>query len=434
MQQRQTLLGLVSRTASWPQRLEAWSASAAIPFTVSYCQSVAHLRARLDDGDAGRAVLLDGDLSFVDRDLFTDVAGAGGAAVVIEGTRRRRPWDALGAAAVLPDDFDRDQLRDTLEDVLAPATPAAAERREHPRAPVVAVTGPGGTGASVSAIALSQGLAAGRRRVLLADCCLHAEQAMLHNAYGPQPNVVDVVELHTERTPERREMRQLALGVVERGYYLLPGIPRARHWSRVRAGSLEAALGSVRSAFDVVVADVDADVEGEAQGGSIEVEERNVLARTVLADAAAVMVVGQPTMKGVYAMVRALVELLEFGVAGERVVPVVNQIVADRTVRADLSRAVRHLLDGAATGGGVPGAAAVGPVLFAPSVALEEHLRERDALDDAWPALLAGAVIAVLDRAPTPRPIGAPPEPVAAGSLGHWRNGPGGDGPGGRRP
>jgi len=426
MQQRQTLLGLVSRTASWPQRLEAWSTSAAIPIAVSYCQSVEHLRARLDDGDTHQGVLLDGDLSFVDRDLLTDVTGAGAVAVVIEGTRRRRPWDALGAAAVLPADFDQPQLLEVLRGVLESAAPA---RRERPLAPVVAVTGPGGTGASVSAIALSQGLAAARRRVLLADCCLHAEQAMLHNAYGSQPNIVDLVELHAERTPERREMRQLAVGVVERGYYLLPGIARARHWSRIRSGSLEAALRSVRSAFDVVVADVDADVEGEAQGGSIEVEERNVLARTVLAEAAAVMVVGQPTMKGVHAMVRALVELLEFGIAGDRVLPVVNQAVADRTVRADLSRAVRHLLDAAASGGGVPDAAAVGPALFAPAVQLEEHLRERDALDDAWPGLLAGAATAVLDRAPAaPRSAGSP-EPVAAGSLGHWRNGPGADGP-----
>ena len=426
MPPRQTLLGLVSRTASWPQRLEAWSTSSAVPFMVSYCQSVAHLRARLDHRDTLQGVLLDGDLSFVDRDLLTDVTSAGGVAVVVEGSRRRLPWDALGASAVLPTEFDRDQLLDALRGVVVPAPEA---RQECPLAPVVAVTGPGGTGASVSAIALSQGLAATRRRVLLADCCLHAEQAMLHNAYGSQPNIVDIVELHAERTPERREMRQLAFGVVERGYYLLPGIVRARHWSRIGGRSLEAALRSVRSAFDVIVADVDPDVEGEAQGGSIEVEERNVLARTVLALAAAVMVVGQPTMKGVYAMVRALVELLEFGVAGDRMLAVVNQAVADRTVRADLSRALRHLHDGAASGGGVAGAAAVGPALFAPAVRPEEHLRERDALDDAWPTLLARAVTAVLDRAPAVPPSGGAPEPVAAGSLGHWRDGPDADDP-----
>lgn len=426
MPRRQTLLGLVSRAASWPQRLEAWSTSASVPFTVSYCQSVAHLRTRLDHGDARQGVLLDGDLSFVDRDLLSDVTDAGGVAVVVEGPRRRRPWDALGADAVLPPDFDKDQLLEALRGVLTPAPPARRERRP---APLVAVTGPGGTGVSVSAIALSQGLAATRRRVLLADCCLHAEQAMLHNAYGSQPNLVDIVELHAERTPERREMRQLAFGVVERGYYLLPGLARARQWSRIRGRSLDAALRSVRSAFDVVVADVDPDVEGEAQGGSIEVEERNALARTVLAQAAAVMVVGQPTMKGVYAMVRVMVDLLEFGVAGDRVLAVINQAVAERSVRADLSRAVRHLLDGAASGGGVPDAAAVGPVLFAPAVTLEEHLREREALDDAWPTLLARAVTAVLDRAPAAPSSAGSPEPVAAGSLGHWRDGPDADDP-----
>lgn len=405
----QPWLGLVGRTATWPQRLESWSGSDASPPGVSYCSSVAHLEALLQHG-AGPVVLLDGELSVVDRDLLADIASAGGVPIVIEGNRRRLDWGALGAGAVLPPDFDRAQLLA----VTAPTTPAVPRARD--AAPVVAVTGPGGTGASVSAMAVAQGLAATHRRVLLADCCLHAEQAMLHNTHGTQPNLVDLVELHAGRTPDERQVRQLALGIVERSYYLLPGLPRARQWSRLREPSLRATLSSLRAAFGLVVVDVDADVEGEAEGGSVEVEERNLLARTLLRGADVAVVVGQPTMKGVYALVRTVVELLELGIRPLRILPVLNQVGPDQRTRADLSRAVRNLTEGIAGGAGI------GPALFAPAVALEDRLRERDPLPDALTTVLAGAVSALLDRA-GPDPPPAAPTPVSAGAIGHWSDG-----------
>ena len=405
----QRWLGLVGRTASWPQRLEAWVGSATLPPRVSYCPSIAHLDAQVQHA-AAPVVLLDGDLSVVDRDLLADIAGAGGTPIVIEGTRRRLDWTALGAAAVLPQDFDRAQLLA----VTAPAAPAT--RADSPAAPLVAVTGPGGTGASISAMALAQGLAVTHRRVLVADCCLHAEQAMLHNTHGSQPSLIDLAELHAGRTPDERQVRQLALGIVERGYYLLPGLPRARQWSRLRGPSLRATLTSLRAAFGLVVVDVDADVEGEAEGGSVEVEERNLLARTLLPDADVTVVVGQPTMKGVYALVRTIVELLELGVRPRRMLPVLNQVGRDQRIRADLSRAVRNLTEGVAGGAGI------GPVLFAPAVALEDRLRERDPLPEALTTMLAGAVSALLDRSDVGPPP-ATPTPVAAGAIGHWSDG-----------
>jgi cellulose biosynthesis protein BcsQ len=409
MPSAQTCLGLVSRAATWPQRVEAWSSAGHVPILVSYCTSVAHLQARLRAEHGPGIALLDGDLSFVDRDLLAGIAADGGRAVIVEGPRRHQDWSELGAGHVLPADFDQAQLLEAVG-IVPTAAPAPSEQAV---APLVAVTGPGGTGASVTAIALAQGLAADRRRVLLADCCLHAEQAMLHNAHGAQPCLTDVVDLHAHRTPERRQVRQHALGIVERGYYLLPGLPRARQWSRVRGGSLQQALGSLRGAFDVVVADVDPDVEGEAEGGSIEVEERNVLSRTVLSSADAVLVVGHPTMKGVYALVRAMIELLEFGVRPQRLLPVINQAGTSQSVRAELSRAVRHLIDG------VAGGQAVGPVLFAPRVALEEPLRERDAVSPTWSSLLADTTTVVLDRARGPASEHGLVR-VTPGSVGHW--------------
>lgn len=412
MHHRQTVLGLVGRTATWPTRVAGWASAGAMPCRIAYCPSVAHLQARLAAAATPQGVLLDGDLSLVDRDLLADISRAGGDPIVVEGSRRHLPWQQLGATAILPQQFTPDELEDALR-TLAPSAPTTpAVRSGHGR--LVAVTGPGGSGASVTAIALAQGLAAGHRRVVLVDCCLHAEQAMLHNAQGPHPGLTDLVDMHSERTPERHRTRQLALGIVERGYYLLPGLARARHWSRIRPGSLEPALRSLRTAFDVVVADADADVEGEAQGGSLEVEERNLLARTVTAGADAVLVVGQPTMKGVYALVRTMVELLDTGVEPERLLPIVNQADEHRATRARLGRVVTHLMDGVGAGGRVR------PVLFAPVVDLEDRLRERDALPPAWPALLAGAVTSMLTQAGADGAASATGQRVAPGSLGHW--------------
>lgn len=417
MTQPQTVLGLVGRAATWPHRVEAWSVAGAFPVRVSYCGSVAHLQARLAAGHDVRVVLLDGDLPVVDRDLLADITAIGGAPVVVDGTRRRQRWAALGAAASLPSGFDRVQLLATVADVRPAPGSVPAPTEASPAAPLVAVTGPGGTGTSVAAIAVAQGVAADRRRVLLIDCCLHAEQAMLHNAHGGHPGLVDLVELHARCTPEHRVVRQFALGVVERGYHLLPGLDRARQWPRVRPESLEVTLDALRGAFETVVADVDADVEGEAESGSIEVEERNALARTVLAGADVTLVVGRPQMKGVYALVRTIVDLLEFGVDPRRLVPVITMAPAARTVRSEVAGAVRHLVDA------LPSGRAVEPVLFAPEVAVEDPLRERDALPAAWASLLAGAVTATLDRAGR-RAADRGPTRVPVGSLGHWDDPP----------
>lgn len=277
----------------------------------------------------------------------------------------------------------------------------------------MAVTGPGGTGASTVAIAVAQGLAATHRRVVLIDCCLRAEQAMLHDLRGPGAGLLALVDLHGERTPTPDEVRALSVDVANRSYGLLTGLPRPRHWALVPPGSVRPALRSARRAFDAVVADVAADVEGEAEAGSADVEDRNALARTTIGTADLVLVVGQGGMKGVHAVVRTVADLLELGVEPHRLLPVVNRAPAARSDRAALARTIAHLLDG------VPGGRAVEPVLHAPGIAAEDALRAGRPLPASWSALLAGAVLAVLERAG--RATGdVTPVPVAPGVLGHW--------------
>jgi cellulose biosynthesis protein BcsQ len=414
MSRRHVVLGLVSTAASWPRRVDGWSASGTVPVTIKFCPSVEHLHALLRSGQR-RVVLLDGDLPMVDRDLLAAISAAGGIALVVEGARRRRDWGQLGAAAVLPSTFDERQLLAAIDPQSAPSAPQVPARATRTQAPLIAVTGPGGTGASVVAIALAQGLAAGHRRVLLADCCLHAEQSMLHNAHGAQPGLMELVELHSAGAPGVRQIRQLTIGIVERGYHLLVGLRRARHWSSLRPPSLQATLRSLRMAFDVVVADVDADVDGEAQTGSVEVEERNALARMVMSRAELVLVVGQPNMKGVYALVRTVIDLLEFGVAPQRLLPVINQANGAAATRSELSRAVRQLISDAA------GGSAVSPALFLPDVALENELRDRDALPVTLPRALASAADALLARHGVAHATEASePRRITPGAIGHW--------------
>lgn len=404
------LLVLADTRVAWRERIQRWSSTG----PATFLPSAAHVRAVVRRG-ARRAVLIDGSRSDADRDLLLDVVDAGSLAVVVDDGRRLDDWARMGATAVLPRDFDEQQLHAAVNRGTLPAVRSSTDVVDRgPWGPLVAVTGPGGTGASVVAIATAQGLATSGGRVLLADCCLHAEQGMLHDVHNAQPGLADLVALHADATPGVRQVRQLVVGVVERGYHLLPGLRRSRHWSTVGPASFRTALASLRMAFDAVVADVDADVEGEADGGSLDVEERNRLSREVLGSADVVLVVGQPSMKGVYALVRTMIDLLEFDLRPDRMLPVVNQAPTAPGARAGLGRAVQGLLAGATSG------AAVGPVLFLPAVPVDPYLCARDPLPGPLPSLLAGAVGAVLARGDEADGRRLEPERVGTGVLGHW--------------
>src|SRR5262249_37740870 len=148
----------------------------------------------------------------LDRDLFARAIAAGCAVLVVDDRRVERDWSSLGAARVLPADFGRDDLLHAL------SAHARLVQRSHARAgdvvtrpvaggwrgTVVAVTGPGGTGASTVAMALAQALADDVRQaglVLLADLRLHAELAMLHDVGDVGPGLQELVEAHRSGLP-----------------------------------------------------------------------------------------------------------------------------------------------------------------------------------------------------------------------------------------
>lgn len=420
MAERYVVAGLARARTEWFSRVGRWASEASIPVEFVRCVSVGELRGRLEGGRPYSAVLLGGDVDGVDRDLLGRVRDVGAAPVVVDaGTGRA--WADLGAAAVLPGAFGREDLLEVLADVAVPVDqvaerPAAPRDLDPPRplGRLVAVTGPGGTGASTAAIGLAQGLAGtGRGQVLLADLRRVAEQALLHDTRAVVPGLQEVVEAHRGAQPDAEAVRAATFDVPTRGYRLLLGLRRPRHWAALRPAALGTALTGLQRAFAVTVADVDPDVDGEEETGSPDVEERHLASRLTLARADAVVVVGGTGMKGLYALSRLVGELLSFGIPAERIVPVLNRAPRRRRAREELAAALAQLLDGQLAG------AALATAHQLPERRVEDALRDGAPLPDPLPGTLVTAVDTLLGRPRATVPDGVPtPTPVTPGSLG----------------
>ncbi|MBV8691394.1 MAG: hypothetical protein JO054_02245 [Actinobacteria bacterium] len=421
---RFVVVGLAPPRAPWFAQVAQWATAGTLPLDFVKCLSAEEVRARMASGRAFSALLIDGAVSALDRDLVDTAQRSGCAVVIVESGRGVRDGRALGADADLPPDFDPRQLLDTLsfhsrvvgngsaigplggEDNIdgdeVPGTTAA----------VAAVCGPGGAGSSTVAMALAQGLAVGRRRVVLADLCLNAELGMLHDACDVVPGLQELVEAHRAVRPPAAEIRSMAFAITERRYDLVLGLRRARAWAGLRPRAFAAALEGLATTYDAVVFDTDADVEGEAEGGSVDVEERNVMARSAVSRADVVFAVGVPGLKGVHSLVRVITDLLAFGVDGRRLVPVVNRAPRSARMRADISAAITALIPPAHLGVAVP--------VFLPERHADEAQRDGARLAASLCEPVAGAFSAVLDRHPARAPACAEPVPVVPGTLGQW--------------
>src|SRR5439155_15512159 len=128
---------------------------------------------------------------------------------------------------------------------------------------------------------------------------------------------------------------------------------------------------------------------------SIDVEERNTMARVATQRADVVIAVGSPSMKGLHSLVRVLHDLLTLGVAAPRIVPVLNR--APRSGRARLA-ATRALADLVGAGVRLPA-----PV-FLPERHIEEALRDGVRLPAGLGAPLAAAVGSAVRAAGPARP------------------------------
>jgi hypothetical protein len=424
--ERFVLLGLARARSLWFRDVGQWATAASIPAEFVKCVSAEEVRAHLDGGRAFSALLLDGGLPAADRDLVAAARDAGCAVLVVDDGRTGRDWHALGAAAVLPPDLRREELLDALAghaQMVGAADTAVGRRDDIVALPaqlgrVIAVTGPGGTGASTVAIALAQELSAdgAHRPLLLADLALRADQGMLNDVRDIVPGVQELVEAHRGRHLAPDEVRAVTFSIAPRGFNLLLGLRRARYWATVQPRAFEAAFAALQRGFTTVVCDVTGDFEGEDQGGSLEVEERNLMARTAALRADAVVVVGLSGLKGLHALVRVLTELIDIGVPAARLVPVVNLAPKSPRARAEITSTLAQLTT-------LPAASdvALAPPVFLPARRVEPTLRDLAPIPAPLGAVVAGAVRATIERNPR-RASAAEPQPqrITPGSLGVW--------------
>ena len=404
--ERYVLLGLAPPRAPWFRSVAQWANAAALPAEFVKCVSPDEARLRIDGGRPFSALLVDAGLPGVDRDLITTASLAGCPTVVVDDQRVTRDWFGLGATAVLAPDFGRAQLADTLAqhcrliertvDTGFLAPPSVSSDSVGHR--LIAVTGAGGAGVSTIAIAVAQALASLGDDVVLADLCLHAEQAMLHDGGDASAGLQALVEAHRAGRVSADGVRELCLGVPSRGYDLLPGLRRARFWSTIRPVAFGATLNSLRSTYATVVCDVDADVETEEAGGSMDVEERTSMARTVLSEADAVLVVGSASMKGLHSLNRILVELGDIGVSLTKALVVFNQAPRSPKTRAAYGAALAELLQWRQDD-----APPLGPIHL-PTRDVEQALRIGGPLPESLTQPLGNAVQALLGPATLVRP------------------------------
>lgn len=417
-------LGLATARSAWFTRVARWATVGSVPLDFVKCIDADEVRARLTSGRPFSVVLIDAATGDLDRDLLDLAAGRGVGVIVIDDDRADRDWVSLGARAVLAPSFDRQALIDVLGEVSQMIGGAASLTVDDPTAApdprgqgrFIAVTGRGGTGASTVAMALAQGLAnddlyAGQ--VLLADLKLDADLAMLHDARDVVPGLQELVDAHRHGHPTGDEVRRLTFEVLNRRYRLLLGLRRHRDWTVLRPRSLDEGLAGLRRSFRYVVADVDTDLEGQAETGSVEIEERNLLARTTVARADVVIAVGLPGLKGLHALVRVVDDLRDHGVDPRRTLAVINRVGRNQRAKAELRRTFAAL-----TGEHDRGPALV----FLPERrGMDDLHRDGARLPGSLTGPMVGAVRAILDRAgAAPRRTGVEPTPVTPGSLGSW--------------
>jgi MinD-like ATPase involved in chromosome partitioning or flagellar assembly len=425
--ERYVLLGLGTSRSPWFTEVARWATVGSIPADFVKCIAPEEMRVRLTTGRPFSALLIDAATGAVDRDLLDTAARLQVAVLVVDGSApgTGTAWTDLGATAVLPPDLRRETLLDALSEharMIGAATDLPLDAVDTGDAPtrlghLVAVTGAGGSGVSTLAMAIAQGLGDGPLgRPVLADLCLDADQAMLHDARDIVPGLQELVDAHRSHRPRDDEVQALTFDVVNRGYNLLLGLRRHRDWAVLRPRSFEAALQGLRGAFGVVVADVDDDLEGEAECGSVDVEERNVMARTVAARADVVVVVGSPGVKGMHGLVRTVNRLREHGVPPERILAVINRSAKTAKARAELTRSFAEL-----SGSRMGGAAVVGPVHVQERRGLDEILRDGGRLPQSVAEPVGRALVDLLRRAPEEAAPSEPvPVPIAPGSLGSW--------------
>lgn len=423
---RWVVLGLAGPRAAWFSEVARWATSGIVPVEFVKCLGSDEAVARLRSGRPWSALLVDADLAAADGELAAEATRAGCPTIPVVGdvspaTRSRGPRRPEAGSATLTEPFDRGALLGVLGrharrvgaiDAPEPAPALPSGPGTGWQGDLVAVTGAPGSGCSTVAMAVAHHLARDPRRpggLALVDLALHADQAVLHDAGEVVPGVQELVEAHRGAAPTAATVRGMLFRARERHYDLLLGLRRHEDWAALRPRAVHAAISGLRRSYQTVVADCDGDLEGEAECGSPEVEERNGLARAALDAATVVLAVGRAGVQGTHRLARTLRSLANH-VEPARVQVVVNAAPGRRRDRAAVVTALDRLT--------VDGAHPPSSPVFVPwHPKLERTLRDGLPAPAAIGRPAGRAVLAALDRLEAPSGA-ARATRIAPGSLG----------------
>ncbi len=161
------------------------------------------------------------------------------------------------------------------------------------------------------------------------------------------------------------------------------------------------------------MADVDDDLEGESETGSADVEDRNLMARTIVGQADLVLAVGLPGLTGIHHLVRTCGRLLVAGLEPERLVPVINRSPRNSRARSTITATFADLVGSERL--------AHNPIHVGDRRGVDEALHDGVPLPAALAESIARPTQAILASVGARRPVAqADPAPVQPGSLGHW--------------
>ncbi|HEY5888289.1 MAG TPA: hypothetical protein VIT24_11210 [Acidimicrobiales bacterium] len=328
---------------AWPRAIARWGSGATLPLDTTTCVSAEELRALLETATVDLAIVEAG-MPGVDRVLADAVRRAGAALAVVDGPGLDTTRDRLEPDAILAADFDPEALAAVLHGQARrrpgrPPQPVPADDPQ-PLGRLVAVTGPPGVGASTVAQALAAHHTR-QARTLLADLALDADQHLRHGVRPGHDGVFELAEALRHAPPA--DLVPPTADLVA-GYDLLCGLRRRQEWTALSTVVADHVIEVLRRSHPLVVADVPADLDGRAESGSLDLEERNALARATLPVAAVVVVVGRWTTTGVHRLVRTLVDLNRHGIDHDRLQPVLNDAPTSAVRQALACRTLGALL------------------------------------------------------------------------------------------
>jgi MinD-like ATPase involved in chromosome partitioning or flagellar assembly len=416
------VLGVARPRTDWLTDLGRWATSSTIPVEFIRCISVDEVRSRLQSDRRHSAVLLDERCPGVDRDVIGAARDARCAPIVITGSPARRDWSQLGAVGTITEPVEPDSLLAALREHAlgierrSIPTPIASITNHQEIGRLVTVMGAGGTGTSTVAAAIATHAATARPAagsVALVDASLDATQALIHDLGDVVPGLQELVELHRMTNPSPEDVRNHFWFSPSHGYDVLPGLRRHRDWSSIRRRAALAAIRSIRHSYAFVVADTDADLEGEPETGSIDIEDRNALARELTSTADVIVVTARPGIVGIHRLLHTLMALDHHGIAIERVLAVVIGAPRGTRDRSELTRTVTGLFAEVRPGRRLPT-----PVMVPIRRDLEPFLRDGAPLPRTAVGSITAAVNALLGEIEPASLESTAPIPIIPGHLG----------------